>query len=254
MTSQKHDGWVALPTEYDDGGFTGGNMERPALKRLLADIEAGQVDVILVYKVDRLSRSLMDFAQLAVLFEKRNVAFVSVTQRFDTTSSMGRLTLNILLSFAQFERDLCSERTPRAKNGIVMSSAVATAAGPMLPTCRRMFVWLCSDRGQVRWESQLRRAGGLVQIPAALPVTGSTGSVGAGSRGRASRLAQQKGRPLAENGPDNLVVESVGQARRRRAYSRPPRASRESVAGSGTKATRKPMDESESTGKPLAAK
>lgn len=110
VTSQKHDGWVALPTEYDDGGFTGGNMERPALKQLLADIEAGQVDIVLVYKVDRLSRSLMDFAQLVVLFEKRNVAFVSVTQRFDTTSSMGRLTLNILLSFAQFERELCSER------------------------------------------------------------------------------------------------------------------------------------------------
>jgi len=110
VASQRHDGWVALPTRYDDGGFSGGNTERPALKQLLTDIEAGRVDCVLVYKVDRLSRSLMDFAGMVALFEKHAVAFVSVTQRFDTTSSMGRLTLNVLLSFAQFERELCSER------------------------------------------------------------------------------------------------------------------------------------------------
>ena len=110
IASQKHEGWKALPARYDDGGFTGGNMDRPGLKALLADIEAGRVDVVMVYKVDRLSRSLMDFSKLVALFEKHDVAFVSVTQRFDTTSSMGRLTLNILLSFAQFERELCSER------------------------------------------------------------------------------------------------------------------------------------------------
>ena len=110
IASQKHDGWKALPTKYDDGGYTGGNMERPGLKALLSDIEAGHVDVVMVYKVDRLSRSLMDFSKLVSLFEKHEVAFVSVTQRFDTTSSMGRLTLNILLSFAQFERELCGER------------------------------------------------------------------------------------------------------------------------------------------------
>jgi len=110
VASQRHDGWVALPMHYDDGGFTGGTMERPALRQLLADIEAGRVQCVLVYKVDRLSRSLLDFAKMVALFEKHNVAFVSVTQRFDTTSSMGRLTLNVLLSFAQFERELCSER------------------------------------------------------------------------------------------------------------------------------------------------
>ena len=110
IASQKHEGWKALATRYDDGGFTGGNMERPGLKALLADIEAGGVDVVMVYKVDRLSRSLMDFSKLVALFETHDVAFVSVTQHFDTTSSMGRLTLNILLSFAQFERELCGER------------------------------------------------------------------------------------------------------------------------------------------------
>ena len=110
IASQKSEGWHALPARYDDGGFTGGNMDRPALKQLLADIEAGRVDCVVVYKVDRLSRSLMDFARLVALFEKHDVAFVSVTQRFDTTSSMGRLTLNILLSFAQFEREIIGER------------------------------------------------------------------------------------------------------------------------------------------------
>jgi len=110
VASQRHEGWTAMPKRYDDGGFTGGNMERPGLKALLADTEAGRVDVVMVYKVDRLSRSLMDFSRLVALFEQHNVAFVSVTQRFDTTSSMGRLTLNILLSFAQFEREIIGER------------------------------------------------------------------------------------------------------------------------------------------------
>ncbi len=111
IAAQKHEGWVCLPDRYDDGGFSGGNIERPALKRLLADIEAGKVDCVVVYKVDRLSRSLMDFARIMQVFESRNVSFVSVTQQFNTTHSMGRLTLNILLSFAQFEREIISERT-----------------------------------------------------------------------------------------------------------------------------------------------
>jgi len=111
IASQKSEGWVCLPDRYDDGGFTGGNMERPALKRLMADIDAGQVDCVVVYKVDRLSRSLLDFTQIMEALEKRGVSFVSVTQQFNTTSSMGRLTLNILLSFAQFEREIISERT-----------------------------------------------------------------------------------------------------------------------------------------------
>jgi len=111
IASQKGEGWQCLPGHYDDGGYTGGNMERPALKRLLADIKDGKVDCIVVYKVDRLSRSLLDFVKIMETLEKHKVSFVSVTQQFNTTSSMGRLTLNILLSFAQFEREIISERT-----------------------------------------------------------------------------------------------------------------------------------------------
>ena len=111
IASQKGEGWQCVPDRYDDGGFTGGNMERPALKRLLADIKDGKVDCIVVYKVDRLSRSLLDFVKIMETLEKHKVSFVSVTQQFNTTSSMGRLTLNILLSFAQFEREIISERT-----------------------------------------------------------------------------------------------------------------------------------------------
>ncbi|GIK17767.1 MAG: hypothetical protein BroJett003_27310 [Planctomycetota bacterium] len=110
IASQKAEGWVCLPERYDDGGFTGGNMDRPALQRLLADIEAGKIDCVVVYKVDRLSRSLMDFARIVEVFERHSVSFVSVTQHFNTTNSMGRLTLNILLSFAQFEREIIGER------------------------------------------------------------------------------------------------------------------------------------------------
>jgi site-specific DNA recombinase len=110
ITSQKHEGWTLLPARYDDGGFSGGSMDRPALQLLLAAIRQGQVDVIVVYKVDRLTRSLADFAKLVELFDGHQVSFVSVTQSFNTTSSMGRLTLNVLLSFAQFEREVTGER------------------------------------------------------------------------------------------------------------------------------------------------
>lgn len=111
IKSQMHEGWECLPDHYDDGGFTGANMERPALRRLLADIESGKVDAVIVYKVDRLSRSLLDFSRIMEVFDKRQVSFVSVTQAFNTASSMGRLVLNVLLSFAQFEREMISERT-----------------------------------------------------------------------------------------------------------------------------------------------
>ena len=110
VASQKAEGWVLVGDHYDDGGFSGGNLERPALKRLLADIEAGRVDIVVVYKIDRLGRSLMDFARLVGVFDRNGVTFVSVTQSFNTTTSMGRLTLNILLSFAQFEREVIGER------------------------------------------------------------------------------------------------------------------------------------------------
>jgi DNA invertase Pin-like site-specific DNA recombinase len=110
IASQRGEGWVLVADRYDDGGHSGGTLERPALKRLLADIAAGQVNCVVVYKIDRLTRALMDFSKLVDLFDKHGVTFVSVTQSFNTTSSMGRLTLNILLSFAQFERELGSER------------------------------------------------------------------------------------------------------------------------------------------------
>jgi len=111
IASQKHEGWQAISTHYDDGGFSGGSMERPALQRLLADIAASKVKVVLVYKVDRLTRSLADFAKIIEIFDRNGTSFVSVTQQFNTTSSMGRLTLNVLLSFAQFEREVTGERT-----------------------------------------------------------------------------------------------------------------------------------------------
>jgi DNA invertase Pin-like site-specific DNA recombinase len=111
VLSQRHAGWTALAERYDDGGYTGANLERPSLQRLLADIEAGGIDCVMVYKVDRLSRSLLDFARLIGIFDRRGVNLVSVTQQFNTTTSLGRLTLNILLSFAQFEREIIAERT-----------------------------------------------------------------------------------------------------------------------------------------------
>jgi site-specific DNA recombinase len=111
ILSQRREGWIALPELYDDGGFTGANMERPALTKLLHAAEAGELDCVVVYKVDRLSRSLLDFSRMLSVFEKHKVSFVAVTQQFNTSTSLGRLTLNILLSFAQFERELIGERT-----------------------------------------------------------------------------------------------------------------------------------------------
>lgn len=110
IASQKHEGWLALPTQYDDGGYSGGTLERPALYRLLADIRGSKVDVVVVYKIDRLTRSLLDFAKIVEVFDACSVSFVSVTQAFNTATSMGRLTLNVLLSFAQFEREVTGER------------------------------------------------------------------------------------------------------------------------------------------------
>src|SRR3982751_2887151 len=111
IVSHREQGWTAISERYDDGGFSGANIDRPALKKLLAGVEAGQIDCVLVYKVDRLSRSLLDFARLMEFFEQHKVSFVSITQDFNTTTSLGRLTLNVLLSFAQFEREIISERT-----------------------------------------------------------------------------------------------------------------------------------------------
>ncbi len=110
IRSQKHEGWIVLPAPFDDGGISGGTMDRPALTRLLSEIRAGEIQNVVVYKVDRLTRSLSDFAKIVDIFDAHGVAFVSVTQHFNTTTSMGRLTLNVLLSFAQFEREVAGER------------------------------------------------------------------------------------------------------------------------------------------------
>ena len=130
VKSQASEGWRALETRYDDGGFSGGSMERPALKRLLADIAAGKVDVVVVYKIDRLTRALADFVRIVELFDRHEVSFVSVTQAFNTTSSMGRLTLNVLLSFAQFEREVTGERI---RDKIAASKARGMWMGGTLP-------------------------------------------------------------------------------------------------------------------------
>lgn len=127
--SQRHEGWTLVKERYDDGGFSGGTMDRPALKRLLADIEAGKVDIILLYKIDRLTRSLSDFAKIVEILDNRQASFVSITQSFNTTTSMGRLTLNMLLSFAQFEREVTGERirdkiTASKRKGIWMGGPV----------------------------------------------------------------------------------------------------------------------------------
>lgn len=111
IVAHKHEGWVCLPERYDDGGYTGGNLDRPAFQRLMHDVEGGKIDAIVIYKIDRLSRSLMDFSRVMETLERHNVALIAITQALDTKTSMGRLTLNILLSFAQFERELISERT-----------------------------------------------------------------------------------------------------------------------------------------------
>jgi site-specific DNA recombinase len=131
IRSQRQVGWVALEQPYDDGGYSGANLERPALQKLLEEIRAGAVDCVVVYKVDRLSRSLLDFARLMAVFEQHGVSFVSVTQEFNTTSSLGRLTLNILLSFAQFEREIISERT-RDKLGAARRKGKWTGGIPIL--------------------------------------------------------------------------------------------------------------------------
>ncbi|MEE9209788.1 MAG: recombinase family protein, partial [Kiloniellales bacterium] len=136
IQSQKHEGWRAIPDGFDDGGLSGATMERPALQRLLADIKAGNVDVVVVYKVDRLTRSLSDFARIVETFDAHEVSFVSVTQAFNTTTSMGRLTLNVLLSFAQFEREVTGERirdkiAASKKKGMWMGGNVPLGYDPL---------------------------------------------------------------------------------------------------------------------------
>lgn len=130
IKSQTHEGWIAVADDYDDGGFSGGNMERPALKRLLADIDAGRIDIVVIYKIDRLSRSLADFARMVEVFDRCGVSFSTVTQQINSATSMGRLMLNVLLSFAQFEHEVTGERI---RDKIAASKAKGMWMGGPLP-------------------------------------------------------------------------------------------------------------------------
>jgi site-specific DNA recombinase len=141
IRSQAGEGWRLIKSAYDDGGLSGGNMERPALQQLLTDIHRGLVDVVVVYKVDRLTRSLADFAKMVEVFDARGVSFVAVTQQFNTTTSMGRLTLNVLLSFAQFEREVTGERI-RDKIGLPSTKGCGWAASSLsATTCANADWW-----------------------------------------------------------------------------------------------------------------
>lgn len=152
IASQRSEGWVLVRDQYDDGGISGGTLERPALKRLLADIEEGLVDVVVVYKIDRLSRSLMDFSKLVEVFDRNSVTFVSVTQSFNTTTSMGRLTLNILLSFAQFEREVTAERIRDKVRASRMKGMWMGGCPPLGYEVKdRKLVENSADAAHVRW-------------------------------------------------------------------------------------------------------
>src|SRR5213078_1880114 len=148
IKSQAHAGWTLIRSRYDDGGYSGGSTDRPDLQRLLEDIRARKIDVIVVYKVDRLTRSLADFAKLVELFDAHGVSFVSVTQQFNTTTSMGRLTLNVLLSFAQFEREVTSERI---RDKIAASKRKGLWVGGMVPLgydAKDRKIWVNEEEGE----------------------------------------------------------------------------------------------------------
>jgi DNA invertase Pin-like site-specific DNA recombinase len=152
VASQRSEGWVLVRDQYDDGGISGGTLERPGLKRLMADIEEGLVDVVVVYKIDRLSRSLMDFSRLVEVFDRNGVTFVSVTQSFNTTTSMGRLTLNILLSFAQFEREVTAERIRDKVRASRMKGMWMGGVPPLGYVVKdRKLVESPAEADQVRW-------------------------------------------------------------------------------------------------------
>jgi DNA invertase Pin-like site-specific DNA recombinase len=174
VESQRHEGWKLLPDQYDDGGYSGGNLERPALQQLLADVADGDIDLIIVYKVDRLTRSLSDFAKLVEQLDAKNVSFVSVTQAFNTTTSMGRLTLNVLLSFAQFEREVTGERI---RDKIAASKKKGMWMGGMVPlgydVVDRKLVVNESEAEQVRTiYRRYLELGGVAKLAAALKAEG----------------------------------------------------------------------------------
>ena len=172
IKSQAHAGWTLIRSRYDDGGYSGGSTDRPDLQRLLDDIRARKIDVIVVYKVDRLTRSLADFAKLVELFDAHGVSFVSVTQQFNTTTSMGRLTLNVLLSFAQFEREVTSERI---RDKIAASKRKGLWVGGPLPLGYR-------DEGRQDCRCRGRSRTGPTDLPA-LPRTRRRQRAGTGPQG-----------------------------------------------------------------------
>jgi site-specific DNA recombinase len=172
IASQRHEGWKMLPARYDDGGVSGGTLERPALRRLLADIEAGRIDMVIIYKIDRLTRSLADFAKLVERFEAARCSFVSVTQAFNTSTSMGRLTLNVLLSFAQFEREVTAERirdkvAASKKKGLWMGGLVPLGYDPHPDRTRRELVVNDAEAEVVRRLFTLYLAHGCLNATAA---------------------------------------------------------------------------------------
>jgi len=208
IKSQVEEGWECVPTRYDDGGFTGGNMDRPALKRLLHDIEAKRVDVVVVYKVDRLSRSLLDFTRIMETFDRLGVSFVSVTQQFNTTTSMGRLMLNVLLSFAQFEREIISERT-RDKMAAARRKGKYVGGAPVLGydldrTASRLVV---NEREAIR----VRRIFEMyLQQQALLPTVAELERLGWVTKQWTTRKGTQRGgRPFDKNTLYNLLTNVV---------------------------------------------
>jgi site-specific DNA recombinase len=186
IRSQRHEGWSCLPRAYDDGGRFGGNLERPALQLLLTAIREGRVDVVVVYKIDRLTRSLVDFAKIVEIFDAKGVSFVSVTQQFNTATSMGRLTLNVLLSFAQFERELTGERI-RDKIAASKRKGMWMGGVPLLGyTIRdRRLVVVEPDAETVRWIFGRYAALGSVRLlQQELAVCGVTGKSWTSASGR----------------------------------------------------------------------
>ncbi len=211
VKSQAHEGWKLIRTRYDDGGYSGGSMERPALQKLLDDVRARRIDVIVVYKVDRLTRSLADFAKLVELFDEHQVSFVSVTQAFNTTNSMGRLTLNVLLSFAQFEREVTGERI---RDKIAASKSKASGWG----------AWFRSDIGSRtgcgRREPRAVRGDFLVELRGFEPPTSAVGARGNGSAASGSAGLTVEGAPL-DPALDRKSAVEVGASVHRRSSPRP---------------------------------
>jgi DNA invertase Pin-like site-specific DNA recombinase len=204
VASQRQEGWRVLSTAYDDGGYSGGTLERPALKRLLADIRAGQIDLVVVYKIDRLTRSLTDFASLVAVFESHAASFVSVTQHFNTTTSMGRLTLNVLLSFAQFERELTGERI---RDKIAASKRKGMWMGGTVPlgyrSVNKKLMVVSEEADQVRRIfERYCQLGSVAKLQAALRAAGEV------SKTRVSRTGRQSGGQPFSRGALYLLLQN----------------------------------------------